>query len=228
MNILLFVLALVAQQGPPSNPADRPTLPSDGVPERSLTPGHGLFYDDVEASTGDARQAIQGYGSCVASRSPDKAAQVLALDFKTRAYRSGLFRLSSANEDCFRRRGRMRSSNLLFAGAIAEALLESVAEPLNVRLARAALEPATPAHSATDQVAICVVRSLPDDVTRLFSTEVASTAEEQAAQSLQLALNQCGQSGRRVESNTAGLRAMLATAAFRETEGRRFGAEARN
>ena len=62
-----------------------------------------------------------------------------------------------------RQRGRMRSANLLFAGAIAEQLLKRDPQPLNVRLARAAMKPAPAAYSDTDKMALCVVRGVPDE-----------------------------------------------------------------
>ncbi|HET9429339.1 MAG TPA: hypothetical protein VFO69_13365 [Allosphingosinicella sp.] len=122
----------------------------------------------------------------------------------------------------------MRSSNLLFAGAMAEALLESASEPVNVQLARAALQSATPAFSESDRLAICVVRSVPDDVARLLATDVASAEETEAAGSLDLVMTHCAQGSSRIQSTPAGLRAMLSTAALRQIRAVAPQEEARN
>jgi hypothetical protein len=60
-----------------------------------------------------------------------------------------------------------------------------------------------------------VVRSAPDDVARLFATEVASDAERAAAKALQVASDACARNQARLETTPEGLRSMLATAAFR-------------
>ena len=215
MTPILLALAFVAQ---PAQPPEQPQEPlrEEFPASRGLTPGHDLFYDDGPVSTTEARVAMQRFGGCVAQRSRQLAVDTIGSDFTTQTYRSRLQRLVRANEDCFREGGRrMLSSNLLFAGAIAEALVESDAQPLNVRLARAAMQPAPRAYAPSDQVAICVVRSVPDDVARFFETEVASEAETALAQSLNPVMAACA-GNQPVEASAAGLRAMLATAALRE------------
>lgn len=211
---LVLGLAFQAQQPAPQTP-QQPPLRSESVGGREISPAHETFDEDFVVSDSRARIAIQSYGTCVASRSAGAAAEVLTRNFQTRQYQQGLRVLSRNNEDCFRRRGRMRSHNLLFAGAIAEHLIEQAAEPLNARLALAASRPAIQAFSPTDGVAGCVVRSVPDDVARLFATEVASEAETAAAQAFTGIVARCNTEGRPIEISPAGLRAMLATAAFR-------------
>ena len=112
----------------------------------------------------------------------------------------------------------MRSSRLLFAGAIAERLLARDPAPLNARLVRAAARAAPPARSPSDAIAICIVRSAPDETARLFASEVASDAEAQAARALDVAVRLCSQGQRPLVTNVEGLRAMLATAAFRNVD----------
>ena len=219
MTPILLALALVAQPQPPQ--PENPPPPQQEFPvSRSLTPAHDLFYDDVPASSLEARVAMQRFGTCVADRSRELAEDTIASDFTTRTYRSRIDRLIQANGDCFRDGGRrMRSSRLLLAGAIAEALIESEGQPLNVRLARAALQPATRAYSASDQIAICVVRSLPDEVARLMVADVGSAEEAAAEAALAPGLTACAGRSRGVQSNNAGLRAILATAAYRSLNG---------
>ena len=175
----------------------------------------GPSAEVLPPSPPEARRAAQDFGRCIADRSPELAAEMLTIDFTTRAYRSRLDRLLRSNATCLRPRGRMRTSRLLVAGAIAETLVERDGDPVNVRLARAATRAAIPARSPSDRVAICTVRSAPDEVGALFATEVASEAETAAARALEPVATLCSASGPVLETTPAGLRAMLATAAFR-------------
>jgi len=215
MTMLALILGLAFQAQQPAPQPQQPPLRSEGAGGRDITPAHDTFDEDFTVSDSRARTAIQTFGTCAANRSAGQAAEVLTRDFTTRHYQQGIRVLSRNNEDCFRRRGRMRSSNLLFAGAMAEHLIEQAAEPLNVRLARAASRPAPPTFSPSDRVAVCVVRSLPDDVARLFATEVATEAENRAALALTGVVARCNADGRPIQTTPAGLRAILATAAFR-------------
>jgi len=218
MNLLL-ALALLAQGQdpgtPPSQPAEGPLMTGDR-PERSLSPAHDLYYEDSASPTPEALIAAHDFGACVADASAVVATELLTRDFTSRAYDRGLRRLTSSNRECFERRGSMRAGSLPIAGAIAERLIERGREPVNVQLARAALRPATPGFSPTDRAAICVVRSVPDDVARFFATDPTGQAEAEAADTLRPVLGACLGSEHPVEATAAGMRAILATAAFRE------------
>lgn len=213
MISIVLALAFAAQTQP-----TQPTLiytPPAHVP----TPANDIFFQDTPPPSSEARRAMQGFGACVADRSPDLAANTLRRDFTTQTYRSNLSRLGRMNGGCLRGASRMAGAGVLFAGALAEGLLKRDSEPLNVRLARAAQQPATPAHSPSDAVAICVVRSLPDETARLFATEAAGDEEAAAALALAPAVSACAQPGRQVRASDAGLRAILATAAYRSIHG---------
>lgn len=168
-------------------------------------------------SSPEALRTIQSFGSCIADASTAKAAQTLAGDFRTPAYRRSIDQLVEANRLCAASRGwsRMRASRLLLAGAIAERLIERDGKPVNVELTKAAAKPAASSYSPTDTAAMCVVRSVPDDVAKLFATEVATDAEKSAADAVQPVMVRCLPSTSSVSITTDGLRAMLATAAFR-------------
>ena len=214
MISLLLALALVAQTAP-TEPPPQPPLESDGRVERSLSPAHDVFYEDSAPETPEALAAAHDFGSCVADASALRARGLLQRDFTTRSYLRDARRLMNEQRPCFERRGSMRSATVLILGAMAERLIERESDPVNVQLARAALRQPLPGFSPSDRAAICVVRSVPDDVARLFATNVAGPAEAQAAASLKPVLSAClGQQP--VEISDAGLRAILATAAFRE------------
>ncbi len=168
----------------------------------------------LEESSANARVQMARFATCVADRSPEKAARTISMDFRSTTYRSALKNLSDANRDCYGYRATMRVGGLSFAGALAERLLERDASPLNARIIRAG-SAQTAARSPSDAIALCVVRSAPDDVARLFATEVASAAERDAVKALQVATDACARNQARLETTPEGLRAMLATAAFR-------------
>jgi hypothetical protein len=174
---------------------------------------------EMQSSSPDARSALQRFGRCVANRSPEDAERVLKMDFTKEGYRIALRLLAKdAERPCAYRAfgvGQMRSARLLLAGSLAEGLMARNSAPLNVRLAKAGMLPAPPFRSPTDAIAMCVVRSAPDDTARLFATEVASEAEAQAIKALDLAVKLCSRGQPALRANTEGLRAMLATAAFR-------------
>jgi hypothetical protein len=173
---------------------------------------------DFHSSTPAARRQIQAFGACVADRSTAKAAQLLSMDFRSAAYHPALRALNLNNLDCSRlmpRRSGAHSSSLLFAGALAERLIATDAEPLNVRLAQAAARTAPPTYGPGDAIANCVVRSAPNETGNLFGTEVGSDAEAQAMKALDVAVQLCSRGKAPFQANVEGLRAILATAAFR-------------
>lgn len=170
--------------------------------------------DPLRESSTAARQEMQKFGTCVADSSPEKATKTLLMDFRSSSYALALRNLATANEDCFRRRkDAMRAHNLSFAGAVAERLVERDPSPINARLIRGSTVPADP-RTPSDAIAFCVVRSAPDDVAKLFLTNVATDAERGAVQALQPVTNACSK-GHQLATTDEGLRAMLATAAFR-------------
>ncbi|WP_034161254.1 hypothetical protein [Sphingomonas sp. ERG5] len=202
--LLGAALPVHAQRQAPLQPTEDPR------PMQALDPIEG-------PAPVEARQTVARYGACVADHSPEKARAVLLLDFHSGQYRTGLRALSDNNRGCFGRRGKMRSDPVLFAGAIAERLLERGDGVLKARLARAAAGAAPATFGPSDALAQCVVRSVPDDVDALLAAEVATDAEANALRALDLVAKQCGQ-GRQVDISAGGMRAILAASAFRNVE----------
>lgn len=185
--------------------------------------GTASAQDRAEAeSTPEARLAIEAYGKCAADRQRGEAERLLRMNFTSSNYRTGLRVLSyDIERRCARgtieRGSVMRSANLLFAGAMAEAILETEEAPLNARLARQVEVEVTP-FSATDSIAQCLARSLPDQVSALFATAPGSEAETAAAAPLSQSVPACARAGRlsgNFELSVAALRAMIATASYR-------------
>jgi hypothetical protein len=211
MIAALLLLAAVQQQATaPLRTDTRPAVWPDPVSDGQ----------DEQSSMDRGRKRIFEFGTCVARRSPDKVAATLRQDFSSKSYASGMAQLVETNMDACRtfRRGRLRADNLLGAGAMAEQLLETGSVAVNVRLARAATGPAIPSFSPSDAIAICVVRSVPDDVAALFATDIETPAESAAAAKLGIAMTRCSSPASRVETSVSGLRSILATAAFRSAD----------
>ncbi|WP_343520591.1 hypothetical protein [Sphingomonas sp.] len=214
MIVTLFAMTLAFQQTPQEQPrlSDR-----DGRPAPSNDQLRDMDARMMPArSTPEALRTIQRFGACIANASTAKATATLAGDFRTPTYRRAIDQLVDANRLCPESRGwyRMRASRLLLAGAIAERLVERDGRPVNVELAKAAAKPAASTYSPTDSAAMCVVRSVPDDVAKLFASEVASDGEKAAADAVQPVMARC-LNNPQVQISIDGLRAMLATAAFR-------------
>ena len=166
----------------------------------------------------DARVALEKWAGCIARRSNGEATRILKMDYTQPVYTRAQKDLAKDSGTCIRDYTSLRGDGLLFAGEMAEALLESDATPVGTALVRAASAPATTAFSFTDRVAICVVRSVPSDVAALFATARDSAEETAAINALATAMGMCATAAKArkpLSVSPAGLRAMLATAAFR-------------
>lgn len=170
-------------------------------------------------SSPEAVQEMYRVGHCIAEREARLAGDMLSIDFTTPDYRRAMDRLIERGRVCLPEGSRMRFNPLLFAGAVAERLLEREPTAVNVQLARRADRPAVSARSPSDRLAICVVRSAPDEVGRLFAAEPASAGEGEAADGLATIVRLCSGGEPRLDATATGLRAMLATAAFRTVLG---------
>jgi hypothetical protein len=210
---LLFAMQTASPPPPPLKEADpRPSEWSDQ--ERQMRAA-GAFDKSSDPA---ARLELEKWAGCVARKNPGEAARVLTMDFTTNAYGRALRMLSQDDRDCIGFRGSLRSAGLLFAGEMAETLLERDTAPLVSRLAKAGTVEATPAYSFTDKVAICVVRSVPNDIAALFATSRNSAEETASLNALAQPMAMCAraaQATKPIAVNPAGLRAMLATASFR-------------
>lgn len=166
----------------------------------------------------EARSALVEASACVVNSSPDEAANLLRMDFRSKSYKDKMQRLAYNNLECFNERW-MRAHGLLVAGDLAEHLLFKNSQKINVRLASLSPTVSLTPRSPTDAVAICVARSDPNGVALLFSTKVVSAEETSAARALLIAMNRCNVKGLKMSVSPAGLRAMVATATFRLLEG---------
>jgi hypothetical protein len=219
----MIALAILFAMQPVDRPAAQPQLETTPAPWPDDEREFGMVDSFSTQSDAEARSTMTRFANCVLDSSAEKAAELLQRDFRTASYRSGLQNLSRNNEGCARKAGlsgRMRMSNLAFAGALAEGLIGRREIPTNALLARAAALPAAPTYSFTDGVAMCVVRSVPDEVAALFASDVGASGESKAIDGLQTPAALCARAAdarQPLSISPAGLRAMLATAAYRSS-----------
>jgi hypothetical protein len=209
---MIIYSLLFAMQAAPQAPLDTTPAPWPDQ-ERELRTA-GAFQAD---SSPEARLMTARVAECVIESSPKKVADVLTRDFRTSTYRSALRNLTRANDGCGRKaglRGRLYLEGLPFAAALAEAMLEKDPAPLNARLAKAAAGPAAPTYSPTDSVAMCVARSVPDDVAALFASVPGSAGEMAVMGKVETAAKICAR-GIKMEISPFGLRSIVATASYR-------------
>lgn len=210
---MIWLPLLLALQPAPAQQTESVPAPWPD-PEREM-PGDGALTP--RGNSLEAQKTLNNYAACVTTRSPEKAARLLEQDFRTTSYRNAMRELSRANEGCARRvglRGSLRANGLPFAGALAEQLAEQSSEPLNIRLAKAIAGRTPATYGRTDEIAMCTVRSAPDDVAKLFATEAGSAEEAAAGEKVGAVAQLCSRNAR-LEIATHGLRAMLATASYR-------------
>jgi hypothetical protein len=158
------------------------------------------------------------FAGCMADRYRPGVRRLLALDYRSRAYSHALNTLSVEGSRCLPFAfGRLKSASVLMAGAFAEQLLPDALG--GARLAdRVAHDPSRSPVAARDEgeyLALCLVRTKPDEVAGLLATKPASDAERLAVAAMRPSLATCLRAGAAARLNAAGLRAVLALAAYR-------------
>lgn len=185
----------------------------------------GLVVAPLSAQRGDdvadQRAAVEAWATCIADEKRDDAARLLALDFRSDAYKIGMKQLGKArvSRECFeampRAYRKIELGGLPFAGGLAERLIEQDSEPLLTRLSMAAIGEGTQTYSYTDGIAMCMVRGAPHLVAILFDTSINSGEEVEALAQLQPVADACTREGRKIEASPLAMRSMLATASYR-------------
>ena len=176
----------------------------------AASPVYGTKADDLSL------EAMQNFGACVVQMTPSGAEEVLAMDFRTEAYREKLARLAKGHDRCTRPRTELKFNGVLFAGALAEALLKEPGKKVLTKLTLAE-ELATPiaARSSLEAMALCGVVTRPAAVGRLIESEISSDKEAEAIEALSPTLNGCLSGADKAELNRPGLRSVMALAAWR-------------
>ena len=159
---------------------------------------------------------MQKYGTCVAWSDPARVRKVLALNYLEPGYHEALVALTNSEKFCLEY-GQLKFSPVLFAGAMAEALLEKDVKrsELPQRLAYDSARETIAARSSTEAMALCTVLKAPQATAALLQSEPMTSAESQALQPLGPVLMDCLKKDMKLALNKPALRSVLALAAYR-------------
>lgn len=163
-------------------------------------------------------RSVQAVGQCLANTRTAEVASLLALDFRERAYRDSMLELARTRT-CQHHvvSGGWRTGGLMYGGALAEGMLKA-RDLLPALRAATAYDPARPVlevRNGGEMVAVCLVRTVPEQVAALLATEAASSDELAKLQSLGATLPSCVPANSKSEFTRESLRALLALAAYR-------------
>lgn len=161
-----------------------------------------------------ALQQVRILANCAAAQSPAKAAAVLAMDFRSPAYKKAMTNFATAHKRCLPS-GKLKFAGVLLAGPLAEALMKRDRATLADRLVASravAIEP----RSDTERVALCVVDREPAQVAAILGTEAESRAEVEALNPIGESLQICVAPAKEMVFNRPQLRSLLALAAYRK------------
>lgn len=183
-------------------------------------------------STPNARIALAAYGACIADRSPQIAGEHIHL-FESQTFVRVIDAFGKSNDECRDSLGkgseipfRMRGNATLFAGAIAERLLANDSQPLKNRFAHIAAQAPIQTKSPILGVAVCALRSDPDNAAAFLSSEIASEEEQANFTRLRPVGHLCSR-GKLSEVNVEGFRAVIAVAAFLSSPAKKMTADKR-
>ena len=142
--------------------------------------------------------------------------KLLAEDYRTKDYRDDVNRMAKGHDRCAPG-SRIGFSQLLFVGNLAEHLLTDKFTDAALAADLGTDRTATPiaARSDSEMIAMCIVMRAPAESAKLFHSEVMSDAEKAALTAIAPQLSGCVPKGTQFKTNRAGLRALLALAAYR-------------
>lgn len=158
--------------------------------------------------------------TCIAQNREREARALLAMDFRTREYNRAMRRLAQGHPRCQGLLGganALVSGGVLFAGALAEALLgkDLAGHELGPRTAYEPSRPPIEARNGGEVMAICVVRGDPVATSRLLASRPATAEELQALHAMSSLLSGCVPARSEARFTREALRAVIALAALR-------------
>ena len=176
----------------------------------AVAAGNCLPTDDL------AVEAMNNFGACVVAQTPQAACEILALDYWTPAYDKKMRVVAKGHSRCAPG-AEIRFNHLLFAGALAEALvkLDLASNELPQKLAYDPTREPIAARSPTEEMALCTALNAPHATAAVLGTEPASAEELHAMRPLGSVLSECLKKGAKVALNRPALRSVLAIAAYR-------------
>jgi hypothetical protein len=212
VRVLSVAALLVGMTFATASSADPMRPQQDSTPQHQYPPLSEYVSDPLEV------QAAHNFGACIVGYTPQGAKQVLALDYRTAEYSQKLHELAKGHDDrCLLGGWRYKFTGSLVAGAMAEALLKSAVHQseLPKELAYDPARRPIDARGPLEEMALCAVMKDPQGTVRIFGTEPATAAEAEAMKPMTDVLTKCLKKDTQAELNKAGIRALLALAAWR-------------
>lgn len=161
---------------------------------------------------------IHLFADCVTDKFRQSVRKLLTLDYRSDEYDHALETLTRASRTCLPfAYGRLRSAQVLLAGAFAEQLLPKAlgGAPLAQRTAHDPRKAPVAARDEGEYLGLCVARTMPGEVEKLLATKPASAEEKAAVAAITPRLGPCVRAGAAARVNVPGLRALVALAAYR-------------
>ena len=172
------------------------------------------------AASVEERQGLHLAGQCVVNEKSREVRALLAMDFGDKKYAQAMHNLVNKGPGCRGvnvPRGVYKAGGLLWAGTFAEWLLRRD-RMLDDLAAYTAYKPELPdieARNVGEYMAICVVRTKPQDAAALLRTEPATKEELDALKLVGPTVSACMPVGTRTEFTRESIRALLALGAQR-------------
>lgn len=161
-------------------------------------------------------QMLHDFSACVARSKPAESRAVLAMDYREDGYLERLKALATDENGCLWPGSQLQFSPVLFAGALAEIVLESESgAALGARLANDPTRPPIEARSDSETMALCTVIEAPQAAVDLLASTPASAEEKRAMSAIVAVLPDCLKKDMQVTLNPPALRALVALAALR-------------
>lgn len=174
--------------------------------------------EDAQPAGADDIAALQRFASCVVEHARPEAEAMVESDFREETYAAARRRFAVEHRRCLGSEGELRMSGMLFAGAIAEALLRDGLTESELRARLRPSEPALESRSTGEYTGLCMALTHPAETAALvYSDPVAAESDAPLATYAQ-GLPQCVQQGQQLRINKPGLRALAALAAYRIAE----------
>ena len=170
--------------------------------------------------------ALQDFGACMVERYRADAVQAVEGDFRDEEQTDAQRRFAERHSRCLGvSGGELRMSGVLFAGAMAEALLREDLTQEQLQDALHPLDPPLEARSDTEYVGLCMALKHPAETAALVYSDAAKAEGDTQVTAYAQNLPQCVQQGQQLRINKPGLRAIATLAAYRIAAARRAGEE---
>ena len=182
--------------------------------------------EDAPAAGPDDVAALHDFAACMVERYRDDAVGAVEGDFRDQDNADAMRQFAVRHGRCLGVSGGMlRMSGVLFAGAMAEALLREDLTQAQLQDSLKPIDPPLEARSETEYVGLCMALKHPVETAALVYSDPAKADGNTQVTAYAQNLPQCVQQGQQLRINKPGLRAIATLAAYRIAAARRAGEE---